>query len=471
MAAEHTERDSLGEVPVPDDVYYGAQTARAAQNFPVSGRGIPAALVHALGSLKAAAATTNAELGLLDTTLAGAITRAADEVAAGRLDGQFVVDVFQTGSGTSSHMNANEVIAKRANELLTGRRDPRQPVHPNDHVNLGQSSNDVFPTAIQLAVLLALDRDLLPALKELQGELARQAAAFDDVVKIGRTHLQDATPVRVGQELAGHARMVERGCQRLLEVRPVLEEVPLGGTAVGTGLNTHRDFAPRVLADINAQTGLKLRPAANYFEALGSRHALVAASGALKTLATDLMKIANDLRLLSSGPRCGLGELILPALQPGSSMMPGKVNPVVPEAVCQVAAQVIGNDLAITIGGQSGLLELNVMMPMMADNLLESIGLLANVSRLLARRCIAGLDVRRERCRQLIEQSLALTTALVPRLGYDRAARLARQAYEENRTIREIVGRETDLKPEEIDHLLDPMRMTRGGLEPGATGG
>jgi fumarate hydratase class II len=468
MAAEHAEQDSLGEVQVPDDVYYGAQTARAAQNFPVSGRGIPAALVHALGMLKAAAATTNAELGLLDSALAGAITRAADEVAAGGLDAQFVVDVFQTGSGTSSHMNANEVIAKRANELLTGQRHPKQPVHPNDHVNLGQSSNDVFPTAIQVAVLLALDRELLPALSELQGELTRQAAAFDDVIKIGRTHLQDATPVRVGQELGGYARMVERGGQGLLELRPVLEEVPLGGTAVGTGLNTHRDFAARVLADINAETGLKFRPAANYFEALGSRHALVAASGALKTLAADLMKIANDLRLLSSGPRCGLGELILPALQPGSSMMPGKVNPVVPEAVCQAAAQVIGNDLAITIGGQSGLLELNVMMPLMADNLLESIGLLANASKLLARRCIAGLEVRRERCRQLIEESLALTTALVPRLGYDRAARLARLAYDENLTIREIVRRETDLKPEEIDRLLDPERMTRGGLEPGA---
>jgi fumarate hydratase class II len=467
MSVEHAEHDSLGEVQVPDDVYYGAQTRRAAGNFPVSGRGIPAALIHALGMLKAAAAKANAELGLLDPNLAAAITRAADEVAAGRLDSHFVVDVFQTGSGTSSNMNANEVIAKRANELLTGERHPKQPVHANDHVNLGQSSNDVFPTAIHIAVLLALDRDLLPALRELEAELKSKAVAFDDVVKIGRTHLQDATPVRVGQELAGYARMIERGGQRLLEVRPVLEEVPLGGTAVGTSMNTHRDFAATVLADINAQTGLKLHPAANFFEALGSRHALVAASGALKTLATDLMKIANDLRLLSSGPRCGFGELILPALQPGSSMMPGKVNPVVPESVCQVAAQVIGNDLAITIGGQSGHLELNVMMPLMADNLLESIRLLANVSRLLARRCIAGLEVRRERCRQLVEQSLALTTALVPRLGYDQAARLARLAYEENRTIREIVGRETDLTPEEIDRLLDPVRMTRGGLEAG----
>ncbi len=465
MAKEHVEHDTHGEVHVPDHVYYGAQTQRARDNFPVSGRGIPADLVHALGMIKAAAARANAGLGLLPADRAEAIARAADEVAAGKFDDQFVVDVFQTGSGTSSHMNANEVIAKRANELLTGKRQSKEPVHPNDHVNLGQSSNDVFPTAIHIAALLALHQHLLPALQELQEELARKSQAFDNVVKIGRTHVQDATPVRVGQEFAGYARMAERGRQRLLEMRPVLEEVALGGTAVGTGLNTHPDFAARVLADINARTGLNLRPAANYFEALGSRHAVVAASGALKVLATDLMKIANDLRLLSSGPRCGLGELFLPALQPGSSMMPGKVNPVIPEAVCQVAAQVIGNDLAITVGGQSGLFELNVMMPLLADNLLESIHLLANAAGLFARRCIAGIEVRPDRSRQLVEESLALTTALVPRLGYDRAARLARLAFEQDCTIREIVRRETDLSPEEIDRLLDPERMTRPGWE------
>jgi fumarate hydratase class II len=462
MSAEHTERDSLGEVRVPDDVYYGAQTARARDNFPVSGRGLRPGLVSALGVVKGAAARANAALGLLPPPLADAIARAADEVADGRLDDQFVVDVFQTGSGTSSHMNANEVIARRANEILTGKRSAKDPVHPNDHVNRGQSSNDVFPTAIHLAALLALDR-LVPALAELRDALAAKAREFDDVVKIGRTHLQDATPVRLGQEFAGYARLVQRALDRLREARSALEEVALGGTAVGTGINTHPEFAARTLALVNARTGLALRPSADNFEGLGSRHAVVATSGALKTLATDLMKIANDLRLLSSGPRCGLGEITLPALQPGSSIMPGKVNPVIPESVCQVAAQVIGNDVAITVGGQSGLLELNVMMPMMADNLLESLELLTSVSQLFARRCVAGIVANRERCRQLIEGSLALTTALAPRLGYDEAARLAKLAYQEGRTVREVATREARLPADELERLLDPDRMTRGG--------
>jgi fumarate hydratase class II len=465
MPAEHVEQDTLGEVRVPTDVYYGAQTQRAAENFPVSGRPLPAGLIHALGLLKGAAARANAALGLLPPDLADAVGRAADEVAQGQFDSQFIVDVFQTGSGTSSNMNANEVIAKRANELLTGQRHAKQPVHPNDHVNRGQSSNDVFPTAIHIAALQAIERNLLPALAELHGELAAKARQFDNVVKLGRTHLQDATPVRLGQEFAGYARMLERGRQRVFEAQTLLQEVALGGTAVGTGLNAHPEFAARTLAAVNARTGLALRPAENFFEALGSRHGLVAASGALKTLATDLMKIANDLRLLSSGPRCGLGEILLPALQPGSSMMPGKVNPVVPESVCQVAAQVIGNDVAITVGGQSGLLELNVMMPMMADNLLESVQLLANVTRLFARRTITGLEARPERCRQLIEESLALTTALVPQLGYDAAARLARLAYDQGRTIREVAEREAGLSPAELDLLLDAERMTRGPRE------
>jgi fumarate hydratase class II len=465
MPGEHGERDALGEVRVPDDVYHGAQTRRALENFPISLRGLPPGLIHALGMIKAAAARVNAATGLLPASLADAIARAAEEVAAGRFDDQFPVDVFQTGSGTSSNMNANEVIAKRANEMLSGLRSPKEPVHPNDHVNLGQSSNDVFPTAIHLAALLAIDDNLLPALGALHDALADKARAFYDVLKIGRTHLQDATPVRLGQEFAGYARMVARGRQRVAEARAALEEVPLGGTAVGTGLNTSPEFAASVLADINRSTGLALRPAPHYFEALGSRHAVVAASGELKTLAADLMKIANDLRLLSSGPRCGLGEITLPPLQPGSSIMPGKVNPVVPESVCQVAAQVIGNDVAITVGGQSGLLELNVMMPMMADNLLESIYLLGNVCGLFARPCVAGIEAQRERCRQLIEDSLALTTALVPRLGYDAAARLANLAYAEGKTVREVARRETGLGPEELDRLLDADRMTRGGWE------
>ncbi|HZT80750.1 MAG TPA: class II fumarate hydratase [Gemmataceae bacterium] len=468
MPAVHTERDSLGEVAVPDDVYYGAQTARARDNFPVSSRGLPPVLIHSLGLLKAAAARANRSLGLLPADLADAIARAADEVADGRFDDQFVVDVFQTGSGTSSNMNANEVIAHRANEILTGNRAAKAPVHPNDHVNLGQSSNDVFPTAIHLAALLALDRHLLPALRELQDELARKAREFDPIVKVGRTHLQDATPVRLGQEFGAYARMVERGRQGLLQVRQALEEVALGGTAVGTGLNAHPEFAVRALAEINDRTGLALRRALDPFEALQSRHAVVAASGVLKTFACDLMKIANDLRLLSSGPRAGLGEITLPALQPGSSMMPGKVNPVLPESACQVCARVIGNDAAITVGGQSGLLELNVMMPMMADSLLESIALLANVSLLLARKCVAGIEARPERCRELVEQSLALTTALVPEVGYDEAARLARRAQDEGRTVREVARREARVPAERLDRLLDARRMTEGAAGPGA---
>jgi fumarate hydratase class II len=463
MSADHIERDSLGDVRVPDEVYYGAQTVRARDNFPVSGRDLRPGLIHALGLLKGAAARANASLGLLPPQLADAIARAADEVAAGRFDAHFVVDVFQTGSGTSSNMNANEVIARRANESLTGRRSAKEPVHPNDHVNLGQSSNDVFPTATHLAALLALDRQLIPALTELRDALTAKAREFDDVVKIGRTHLQDATPVRLGQEFAGYARMTQRGLDRLREVRAALEEVALGGTAVGTGINTHPEFAARTLAEVNARTGLALRPSEDRFEALGSRHAVVAASGALKTLATDLMKIGNDLRLLSSGPRCGLGEITLPALQPGSSIMPGKVNPVIPESVCQVAAQVIGNDVAVTVGGQSGLLELNVMMPMMSDNLLASIELLANVSLLLARRCVTGIVANRERCRQHVEESLALTTALAPRLGYDRAAQLAKTAYEQGRTVREVARQQNALPADELERLLDAERMTRGG--------
>jgi fumarate hydratase class II len=462
MAIEHVETDSLGAVRVPDDVYYGAQTLRARENFPIGLRGIAPDLIHALGRIKAAAAQVNAALGLLPARLAGAVVQAAKEVADGKLDGQFVVDVFQTGSGTSSNMNANEVIAKRANELLTGQRLPKDPVHPNDHVNCGQSSNDVFPTAIHMAALLALEHELRPALDALCRAFDAKSRVFAGIIKIGRTHLQDALPIRLGQEFTGYSRMVERGDHRLQEAAGTLEEVPLGGTAVGTGLNTHPEFMARTLGEINARTGLELRPARDRFEALGSRHALVATSGALKTLATDLMKIGNDLRLLSSGPRCGLGELRLPALQPGSSMMPGKVNPVMPEVLCQVAAQVIGNDAAITVGGQSGLLELNVMMPMMASNLLDSIHLLARATRLFAERCVAGVEPDLERCESYVEHSLALATALVPRIGYDSAASLAQEAYDESKTIREVARRRTNLGSEELKRLLDAETLVDG---------
>ncbi len=471
MAETRIERDALGEVEVPADVYYGAQTARARDNFPVSGRPLAADVVHALGELKEAAARVNGRQGRLTPEQADAIARAAREVAEGRHDRDFVVDVFQTGSGTSSHMNANEVIARRANELLTGRRHSREPVHPNDHVNRGQSSNDVFPTAVHLAVLRVLRDDLDPALAELQGVLAERARAFDGVVKLGRTHLQDALPVRLGQEFAGYARMVERGREGLEGVRPVLEETALGGTAVGTGHGAPAGFAGQVLEEVNRQTGLGLRVPRDRFEALGSRHALVAASGTLKTAACDLMKIANDLRLLSSGPRGGWGEIVLPALQPGSSMMPGKVNPVIPEVVCQVAAQVIGHDAAVTVGGQSGLLELNVMMPMMADNVLTAARLLASAARLLARKCVAGIEARPDRCREWVSQSLALATALVPVVGYDAAARLAHAAHREGLTLREVVLRDTDLAAEAVDRLLDPGPMAGGpDAAPGPSG-
>jgi fumarate hydratase class II len=446
-------------MPDSDHAYYGAQTTLARDNFPVSGRVVPSELIHALGLIKAAAARTNQALDLLPANLTAAIVQAAEEVVTGKLDAHFVVDVFQTGSGTSSNMNANEVIAGRANELLTGKRDPKQSVHPNDHVNLGQSSNDVFPTAIHLAALLAIDRELLPALADLEDALAKKAQEFADVVKIGRTHLQDAVPMTLGQEFGGHASMIAGGRFLIAVVRPALCELALGGTAVGTGLNTHPEFAGRVIADLAKTTHLPLVPARNYFDALGSRRALVAASGVLKAVACDLMKIANDLRLLSSGPRAGLGEITLPALQAGSSIMPGKVNPVIPESVCQVAAQVIGHDAAITVGAQSGLLELNVMMPMMAANLLDAIRLLANVSRLFAQRCISGIAANRERCAELAERSLALATALAPRLGYDLAAKIVQRAFRENRALREVVLEESKLPAKEVDALLDPRRQ------------
>jgi fumarate hydratase class II len=463
MGGEHREHDALGEVTVSDDVYYGAQTARARDNFPISRRGISPLLIHALGTIKAAAACANAYLGLLQAHPAAGIARAAEEVANGRHDDQFIVDVYQTGSGTSSNMNANEVIAKRANEILTGRRHADEPVHPNDHVNLGQSSNDVFPTAIHLAATRALTDNLLPSLGQLQDALARKEKEFETVMKIGRTHLQDAIPMRLGQEFAGYARLVERNRQRILEARDVLGEVPLGGTAVGTSLNAHPDFAGLALASINTRSMMSLRLAGNYFEAVSSRHGIVATSGALRTLATDLLKIANDVRLLSSGPRCGLGEITLPVLQPGSSMMPGKVNPVIPEAVCQVAARVIGNDGTIGVAGQSGLLELNVMVPVMADCLLESITLLGNVCRLFALRCVVGIVANRERCEKFVANSLALATALVPRLGHEAAARIARRAFETGQTVREAAATEPGLDSAQLDRLLDPQRMTHGG--------
>ncbi|MBN2430686.1 MAG: class II fumarate hydratase [Acidobacteria bacterium] len=458
------EQDSMGEFRVPADVYYGAQTARAVDNFPVSGAGFPREFIRALGLIKAAAAHANRQLEQLDDRRAVAIQQAAEEVADGRLDRHFVVDIFQTGSGTSTNMNANEVIANRANELLGGKIGDKQPVHPNDHVNRGQSSNDVIPTALHVACTEELTRRLLPAMEELRAELAAKAAAFDDIVKIGRTHLQDATPIRLGQEFGGYASQLAHGMRRLENTLPHLWELAIGGTAVGTGINTHPQFARHVVAELNRYTGGKFTEAENHFEAQSARDTVVELSGALRVVAVSLMKIANDIRWLGSGPRCGLGEIALPAVQPGSSIMPGKVNPVIAESVCQVAAQVMGNDMAVTVGGQSGTFELNVMMPLMARNILESLRLLTNVCRIFRSRCIAGLTADRRRCEAMVEQSLAMCTSLAPVIGYDQAAQVAKIAWAEGRTVREVVRERKLLTEEQERIILNPRRMTEPGV-------
>jgi fumarate hydratase class II len=461
--AYRIERDSMGEMKVPRAAYYGAQTQRALENFPISGRRFPRRFVAALGMIKLAAAEVNQELGLLDEKTAGAIRRAAQEVVDGDLDDHFVLDIYQTGSGTSSNMNANEVIANRASEILGGEIGGKL-VHPNDHVNMGQSSNDVIPTAIHIAALQGVEADLLPALRELQAALQAKAEELDHIVKIGRTHLQDATPVRMGQVFSGYARQMELAVRRVGDSRDALAELALGGTAVGTGLNMHPAFAGRVIEKINAMTGLQYREAENHFEAQGAQESLVEASGALKTVAVSLMKIANDIRWLGSGPRCGLGELILPAVQPGSSIMPGKVNPVIAESAIQVGAQVLGNDLVVSLGGQWGSFELNTMLPVMASNLLESIEILGAAAANFARRCVAGLRVDEERVAAMIEQSMAMVTSLAPVIGYDRAAAIAKEAHASKRTVREVAREQQVLPDDELDRLLDPRRMTEPGI-------
>jgi fumarate hydratase, class II len=449
------EQDSMGEVRVPQEAYYGAQTQRAVENFTVSGLRFPTPLIHALALVKKHAAIVNAELGLLDFTSSEAVVSASREVCEGKLNAQFVVEVFQTGSGTSTNMNANEVIAGRANEMLTGRRGGKFPVHPNDHVNLGQSSNDVIPTAIHIAALVEIRSHLVPAMDRLRAALQEKALAFSEIRKIGRTHLQDAVPVTLGQEFSGYARQVELGMERLNSVAPRLSELALGGTAVGTGLNTHPEFAPRVIAGIAAETGLSFREAVNHFEAQAAQDAVVETSGILKTVAVSLIKIANDLRWLSSGPRCGIGEITLTSLQPGSSIMPGKVNPVIPEVLIQVCAQVMGHDTAITLGGQSGSFELNVMLPIMAYDLLQSIRWLGEAASVFAEKCIHGITANEKTCSSYLEKSLALATPLVPHIGYDRAAALAKQAFETHKTIREVAVEEQVLPEEDIHRVLD----------------
>jgi fumarate hydratase class II len=453
----------MGSMSVPAGALYGAQTARALDNFPISGIVMPRPLLRALGMIKEHAAQANRELGLLDGRLALAIMDAAEEVIVGDLDDHFPLDVFQTGSGTSSNMNANEVIANRACQLL-GEELGSRSVHPNDHVNFGQSSNDVIPTAIHLAAAVEISERLLPALGALCDTLGSKARAFDDIVTIGRTHLQDATPIRLGQVFGGYFRQVTLAIGELERTRDGLCELPLGGTAVGTGLNTHPEFAHKVIDGLAGATGLPLHEARDHFAAQAGKEQVAAASGALKTSAVALFKIANDIRLLASGPRCGLGELQLPAVQPGSSIMPGKVNPVMAESLLQVCAQVVGNDAAITLGCLSGNFELNVMMPMIAHNLLQSIGLLAAAVEQFERRCLQGLLADRERCEALIEQSLAMCTALAPVIGYDRAAAIAKQAHASGRTVREVALAEQVLPADELARLLDPRPMTEAGI-------
>lgn len=453
------ERDSMGEMRVPTAAYYGASTQRAVANFPVSGLSIPERMIRALGLIKWAAARTNLELGLLPAEVADAVARAALEVAEHRHDGEFVVDVFQTGSGTSSNMNANEVIANRAAELLGAGRGARDRVHPNDHVNRGQSSNDVIPTAVHVAGLLAIHEVLEPGLRTLHRRLEEKSEEFWDVIKTGRTHLQDATPIRLGQVFRGYAGQIERGLTRLGRAREELGEVALGGTAVGTGLNTHPEFAAKVCALLSERTGLAIRETENHFQAQATLDNVVAASGAVRTVAVSLLKIANDIRLTGSGPRCGLGELALPEVQPGSSIMPGKVNPVIAESAIQVAAQVLGHDQAIVQAGEWSLLELNLMLPMAGHNLVRATEHLGAAAQNFAEACVAGLRAT-ARGPEWVERGLSTVTGLVPLIGYDLSASIAKEASKSGRSIREVAREMTDLSEEQLAAGLDPFKMT-----------
>jgi len=458
------EHDSMGELKVPQDALWGAQTQRAIENFPVSGRPLPRSFIRAVALIKQSAAIANAGLGLLDAKLAKAIGAAAAEVAAGNHDREFPIDVFQTGSGTSTNMNANEVIARLAARSAAG-------VHPNDHVNMCQSSNDVIPSAIHVSAALLLREQLLPALAHLAKTIGAREAQSRAIVKTGRTHLMDAMPVTLAQELSGWRTQVEQGAARLRAVEPRLFHLAQGGTAVGTGINADPRFAAACCEALAKLTGIEFRPSPNYFEAMSTQDTAVELSGQLKVVAVSLMKIANDLRWMNSGPLAGLGEIELPALQPGSSIMPGKVNPVIAEAVTMVAAEVIGNDAAITVAGQSGNFQLNVMLPLIAWNLLESIRLLANVSRLLADSAIADFKVSRARLAEALERNPILVTALNPVIGYEKGAAIAKRAYAEGKAIREVAATMTELPPKQLAQLLDPAELTKGGIKGGSSGG
>ena len=463
------EKDSMGPMEIPQDAYYGASTMRAVLNFPISELRFPRSFIRALSLIKLASAQTNNELGLLDAKLADAIDKAAQEGADGAFDEHFVVDIFQTGSGTSTNMNANEVIANRAGEILGQGRGSRI-VHPNDHVNIGQSSNDVIPTAIHLSALMEIQDKLVPALEKLHKALSGKSQEFKDIVKTGRTHLQDATPVTMGLVFGGYAGQVERALRRVKVAQDELAEVALGGTAVGSGVNTHAEFASRTCAKVSKISGVTIRETDSHFQAQSTLDNCVQASGALRTIAVSLLKIANDVRLLGSGPRAGIAELSLPEVQPGSSIMPGKVNPVITEALIQVCAQVCGNDLTVNLGGQWGFFELNTMMPVVAYNLLQSIELLATASANFADQCVVGLEAT-DRGPQMVEAGLMLTTALAPVIGYDKAAAVAKEAAKSGRTIAEVAREQTDLSDAELKKILDPMAMTQPGAKTGGTGG
>jgi fumarate hydratase class II len=461
------EKDSLGEMKVPADALYGPQTQRAVENFPISGQRFGRRFIEAMGLIKRAAAETNAALGHLDASIAKSIVAAATEVVEGKWDDQFVLDVYQTGSGTSTNMNANEVIARRATQIAGG----KGVVHANDHVNFGQSSNDVIPTAIHVAARVAIEKELLPALDHMRAALAAKAEAFDGVMKSGRTHLMDATPVRLGQEFAGYATQLAKAMERVRRASEELEELALGGTAVGTGINTHEEFAPKAIARLAAATGISFREADDHFEAQGAKDAAVSAAGALNTVATSLMKIADDLRWMGSGPTSGIHEIRLPAIQPGSSIMPGKVNPVMAEATMMVAARVMGNHTTITVAGSRGNFELNVMMPVLAHALLESITLLATVARELTDRCIVGIEANEARAKDLLERNPSIATALNPYIGYDAAAVVAKESAKRGVSVRQIVVEKGLLPADKVDAALDVRGMTEPGLPEGGGGG
>src|ERR1700694_159316 len=470
-AGTRVERDSMGDVRVPEDAFYGASTERARQNFPISNLRLPRRFIRSLAQIKGAAALVNAELGLLETRLANPIQQAAEEVEEGTFDKDFVVDVFQTGSGTSTNTNANEVIANRANQILGQPLGSRKPVHPNDHVNKCQSSNDVIPSAMQLAALVAIHEELVPALAYLKDALDQKAQAFTPVIRTGRTRLQYATPIRLGQEFRGYAGQVERSVKRVSLAAEEMAEMPLGGTAVGTGINAHPEFAQRVLSHLTRRTGFLVRETDNHFQAQATLDDVLSTAGALRTVAVSLWKIGNDIRWFASGPRAGLGEITLPEVQPGSSIMPGKVNPVIIESMTMVVAKVLGNDQTIAIAAQSGsIFELNLMMPVAAYSLLESIALLATGAQNLAQQCIVGIKAT-ERGPQMVEQGLMLATALVPAIGYDAAAKIAKEALTTGKTIREVARERTKLAADELDRLLDPSRMTKPGVDAGPAGG